>query len=186
LKKNRKNFEAQAPRRLLEMIQEKEVRARELVKELEKLQRKLPRDYGTFVYEGWRGIETAQEQYFTAMKPRQGDYLSLGASRALHIHLDGFFNSFHAERAKRKVPAKLLFDENNLPYGKSKKQYAPVEVRFLPPEIITPSWISTYADTVLIGVAEEEAPMAILIRNRAVAESYRQYFYFMWAQGKEK
>ena len=49
----------------------------------------------------------------------------------------------------------------------------------MPKRIITPSWISTYKDMVLIGVAEE-SPMAFFIKNKIVAESYRQYFYFMW------
>ena len=55
----------------------------------------------------------------------------------------------------------------------------------MPRKIITPSWVSTYKDMVLIGVAEEDSPMAFFIRNKVVAESYRQYFYFMWEKGRK-
>lgn len=82
------------------------------------------------------------------------------------------------------IPAKLLFNENNRRFGNLKKQYKPVQVCYMPKQVITPSWISTYKDMVLIGVAED-TPMAFFIKNKAVAESYRQYFYFMWEQGKK-
>ena len=98
--------------------------------------------------------------------------------------LDAFFNYFHERRAKMKIPAKLLFNENNKQFGNLKKKYAPAQIRFMPSKIITPSWFSTYKYMVLIGVAEEQ-PLAFFIRNKAVAESYRQYFYFMWESGKK-
>jgi len=54
----------------------------------------------------------------------------------------------------------------------------------MPKNMVTPSWILTYKDMVLIGVAEDE-PMAFFIKNKSVAESYKQYFYFMWEQGRK-
>jgi len=53
----------------------------------------------------------------------------------------------------------------------------------MPAKVVTPSWVSMYKDMILIGVAEEE-PLAFFIKNKAVAESYRQYFYFMWEQSQ--
>jgi hypothetical protein len=76
-----------------------------------------------------------------------------------------------------------LFNENNKKFANLKKKHKPIQVRFMPKKAITPSWISTYKDMVLIGVAED-SPMAFFIKNTAVAKSYRQYFYFMWKQAK--
>jgi hypothetical protein len=82
-----------------------------------------------------------------------------------------------------KIPAKLLFNENNKRFGNLKKKFKPIQVKYMPKKILTPSWISMYGDMVLIGVAEEN-PTAFFIKNKAVAESYKQYFYSMWEQGK--
>lgn len=183
LKKNRKNFEAEDPKQILELIKNKEILAKDVVNDLKKLKIEMPLEKGAFVYEGWKGIKAAQENYFKDMKKGPGEYLMVGASRELHKKLDIFFNYFHERRSKMKVPAKLLFNENNRRFGKLKKKYKPVQIRFMPKKVITPSWISTYKDMVLIGVAED-TPMAFFIKNKAVAESYRQYFYFMWEQGK--
>lgn len=182
LQRNRKRFEAEQPRQLLEIIRQKEIRAKAIIERLRKVQPEKPLEQGALVYEGWRGIQAAQENYFKEMKHGAGgEYFMVGASRQLHKKLDDFFNYFHERRAKLGIPAKLLFNENNRTFGKLKLKYKPVQIRFMPAKMITPSWVSTYKDMVLLGVAEE-APMAFFIKNKAVAESYRQYFYFMWEE----
>ncbi len=184
LKRNRKLFEAGSPKQIIELIRNKEIVARSVVHALEQLQQEKPTEKGVFVYEGWKGIKAAQENYFKDMKKKVGgEYLMVGASRELHKKLDVFFNYFHERRSALGIPAKLLFNENNRRFGNLKNEYHPVQVRFMPKGTVTPSWMSTYKDMVLIGVAED-APLAIFVKNDAVAESYRQYFYFMWEQAK--
>ena len=182
-KKNGKVFEAGEPKLILELLKSKEIAAKVVVDQLEKLRIEKPVEQGAHIYESWKGIRAAQENYFKEMKQGAGgEYLMVGASRQLHKKLDAFFNYFHERRAKLKIPAKLLFNENNTQFGKLKGQYKPVQIRFMPKNVVTPSWMSTYKDMVLIGVAEEDVPMAIFIKNIAVAESYRQYFHFMWGK----
>lgn len=183
IKRNRKQFEAENPKQFIELIKNKEIIANKVAENLQEIKSEKPLEQGAFVYEGWRGIQAAQEKYFKEMRKGEGEYVMVGASRQLHKKLDDFFNYFHERRAKFMVPAKLLFNENNRRFGHLKKKYKPVQIRFMPKKIITPSWVSTYKDMVLIGVAEE-APMAFFIKNKAVAESYRQYFYFMWEQSQ--
>src|SRR3989344_439600 len=182
LQKNRKHFEAEDPRQILELVKSKEEIAKTAVENLSKIQTILPLEKGAFVYEGWNGIKAAHENYIKEMKEHGGgEYVSVGASREMHKKLDAFFNYFHERRSKMGIPGKILFNANNRRFGSTKRQYKPVHVKFMPVRIITPSWISTYKDMTLIGVAED-SPMAIFIKNESVAKSYRQYFYFMWEQ----
>lgn len=184
LQRNWKVFQAENPSQILELLRNKEILAKSVVEQLQKVQTEKPLEKGASIYEGWKGIKAAQENYFKEMKPGVGgEYLMVGASRQLHKKLDAFFNYFHERRSKLKISAKLLFNENNHQFGKLKKRYRPVQVRYMPAKFLTPSWVSMYKDMVLIGVAEEE-PMAFFIKNKAVAESYRQYFYFMWEQSR--
>ncbi len=182
LQRNRKVFLAESPQQITQLLKNKELLAKSVVDQLQKIQASKPLEKGAFIYEGWKGIKAAQESYFKEMKEGAGgEYLMVGASRSLHKKLDAFFNYFHERRSKLKIPAKLLFNENNRQFGNLKKKYASVQIRFMPQKIITPSWVSMYKDMVLIGVTEDE-PMAFFIKNKAIAESYRQYFYFMWEQ----
>ena len=185
LKKNRRNFEAEDPNKLIELVEQRVRTAREAAAELIKLCQPKPAAEGAYVYEGWAGIKAAQENYFRIMQKRShGQYLMIGASKQLHRRLDDFFNSFHQRRAKLGVSAKLLFNENNREYGELKLKYKPVVVRYLPRHFVTPSWISTYHDLVLIGFVSDH-PMAFVIVNKAVADGYRQYFDYMWEQSTE-
>src|SRR3989344_7028357 len=76
LKKNRKYFEAEKPLQLLELIKNKELTAKQIIPELEKLNVSKPLEQGAFLYEGWKGIKAAQENYFKLMKKGAGgEYL---------------------------------------------------------------------------------------------------------------
>ena len=183
LKKNRKNFEASPPQQLRELLTTKEHLLNKLIPQLNARQLQKPAVKGISIYEGWKGVRTAQENYFKDMRKGEGEYLMVGASRALHKKLDAYFNYFHERRATLNVPAKLLFNENNRTFGNLKKEYSPVKVRFMPKNMTTPSWFSTYNDMLLIGIAEEE-PMAVFIKNESVAQSYRHYFQTLWEHSK--
>ena len=180
IQRNRKVFEAEDPDKLLAVLKEKEESSKKLVMKLRTLKAEPKMDKAIKVYEGWSGVKSAQENYFRIMKRGAGgEYLMVGASRQLHKRLDGFFNDFHERRSHLGIPAKLLFNENNRQFGKVKLRFKPVQVRFMPKGTITPSWVSTFKDMVLIGVSED-SPMAMVVKNPAVAESYRQYFNWMW------
>lgn len=180
IRRNRKLFEAENPQTLIDILHNKETLAKEVVIQLRHVHNEVKQEKSVRVYEGWSGIKAAQENYFKEMrKGSGGQYVMVGASRQLHKKLDAFFNDFHERRSKVGIPAKLLFNENNKQFGKRKIVYKPVQVRFMPKGTQTPSWISSFKDMVLIGVSEE-IPMAIFIKNKAVAESYRQYFEWMW------
>ena len=185
-KNNVKFFQAEPSEKLIEITKEKEYVAEQLSLKLNSIKPQTGSEKGAYVYEGWRGIKMAQENYFDEMrKGKKGEYLMVGASRTLHKKLDAFFNYFHERRSRLKISARLLFNENNRRFGNLKKKYRPVEVKFMPKNTITPSWISMYNDMVLIGSAEEDEPMAFLIRNKTIAESYRTFFYSMWQLGKK-
>ncbi len=111
IKKNIKHFQAENPDKILILLEEKQNIAKQLIPQLEKLKPKITVDHnqhnGAFIYEGWKGIKAAQENYFKSMnktkKQHKGEYLMIGASRQLHKRLDAYFNYFHERRSKLKI-----------------------------------------------------------------------------------
>ena len=185
VKNGRRQYLAESPDKILEAARAREAEAKSLAEELRGLKPKEAGEKQALLYERLAGIRSAQENYFGIMgKGAKDEYLMLGASLALHEKLDAFFNYFHERRARMGVRARLLFNEDNRKYGKMKEKYKPVEVRYMPKNVITPSWISMYGDMMLIGVSGDE-PMAFFIRNRPVVESYRNYFELLWKLAKK-
>ncbi len=182
-KNNRRTFHVESPEKILDAIKEQEFEAGLLVADLKKIRPSEKKDEGVRLYEGLYGVRAAQENYFEIMEKGRGEYLMFGASLQLHEKLDTFFNYFHQRRSSLKIRARLLFNENNRAYGNLKKKFGPVEVRYMPENVITPSWTSVYGDTVLIGIFGDK-PLALSVNNQKLAESFRNYFELMWRLGK--
>ena len=54
-------------------------------------------------------------------------------------------------------------------------------VRYLPPGVITSTWIDVFNDKVLIGVLpRNEKPYGLLVRDKSLVESMRAYFNLLW------
>ncbi len=180
----RKQFIAEPPSKILEDLKVKEALAGDLVQRLERITTEDSGERVVRLYEGFRGIKSSQENYFEEFASSHGgEYLMLGAGFDLHEKLDNFFNGFHDRRAKVGVKARLLFNPDNRKFGELKKKFRFTQVRYLPANMFTPSWLSMYGDVVLIGVMDEK-PLAIFIKNKRIADSYRNYFEIMWKASK--
>ena len=183
LKNGRRQFRAEDPAKIGEAAKAMEAEAKALVSDLQAVKPAPFPDKQALVYEKISGIKAAQENYLRMMeKGGKDEYLMFGASLQLHEKLDNFFNYFHESRSRLGVRARLLFNEDNRAYGDLKKRYVPVAVRYMPKNVITPSWISIYRDMMLIGVIDEE-PFAFFIKNKGVVDSYRKYFEMLWKLG---
>lgn len=183
LRNNRRVFQAENPDKILSELTERQFQASGLVSDLKLLSPRPSASDGVCLYEGIYGIKSAQENYLASMEQKKGEYLMFGASFALHERMDAFFNYFHERRSRLSIPARLLFNENGRPFGRLKKKYAPVQVRYLPQNVITPSWTSIYDDKMLIGVFKEK-PVALFIQDPVLVDSYRNYFELLWKQGR--
>jgi len=181
----RKQFIAEDPEKLIEELKIKQKIAGELVQKLHNLHSAETSERIIRLYEGFRGIKSCQQNYFEEFSRKPGgEYLMIGASFQLHETLDAFFNGFHERRAKVGVKARLLFNPDNRKFGELKKKFSLTQVRYLPANVFTPSWLSMYGDVVLIGVMDEN-PLAIFIKNKRIADSYRNYFEIMWKASRK-
>ena len=91
-----------------------------------------------------------------------------------------YFNFYDKVRAKKKIKVKVIFDlsakgkTKNIPYA---------EIRYLAKNYATPAATNIYGDKVAI-INWTEDPLAILINNKEIADSYRKYFEILWKNAK--
>ena len=76
---------------------------------------------------------------------------------------------------------------------KSKKRGLQIEklelttIKYLPKDFKTPTVINIYNDKVtLYSVTAEQIPFVILIENKELSKSFREYFEWLWEISKEK
>jgi HTH-type transcriptional regulator, sugar sensing transcriptional regulator len=173
-KNNRKYFEAQSPKRLLEIIKEKEKNVNEAIISLEGLFNVTKEKEETVFYRGKEALKTIFDDQVNEEK----DILILGASANARDIIKYYFSKYDDERKKKKLKIKAIFSEKigqKIPYA---------EIRYLPKKNSSEMAANIYGNKVAL-ILWTENPLAILIRNKKIADSFRNYFEIMWEIAKK-
>ena len=175
----KKFFEATNPERLKELLQEKAEKLSEILPrllELSKFQTKLE----VKIYKGKEGIKNIFEDI---LRSKPVEWLSLGSSGETYKALPYFLEHFHKTRIKNKIIARgLLLDTPTArKRGQTLSKMAYSEVRYLKRSVVTPTVMNIYDDRVaLYSVNEEKIPFIILIENKEISKSFKEYFEWLW------
>lgn len=191
--RNTKHFKAANPERLYEFVEErrkvlseKESELGKLLPELKKKQEVAEglegREQKVQMFEGIKGIKTALDNVLNVLK-RGDEFIVFGAPRIGNERLHGFFNDFHKKRAKIGIKYRVIYNFDAREFGEERKNYPLTKVKYLQRGMNTPSVMWLYKDYV-VHVVFTENPIALVVKNRQIAESSLSYFEFMWKQSK--
>lgn len=169
-KDGRKAFEAANPENLLNPVKETEVFIRDLIPKLQKIEKIIDTPYEINVYEGKDGLRDLLK---LIMKHKQ--LLSFGATGRAY---DAFYEvpALVKEIAKKGFKAKII----TAPKFKFHEMtwVGWVETKYL--DIKSEATTSIFGDYVSIHLAIQK-PRIIVIKNKEIAESYRNHFQVLWA-----
>ncbi len=175
-KNNRKYFEAADPERLLEILHKKEEDIQEVMPRLKGLQQMSEGKNETLFFRGKAALKTAFEDQLESK-----EIMAFGATPKANEIIPYYFPHFNRNRAKKKIKTRLIFNEKDKknPYL---KQIPTAEMKFLPVESETGIYI--YGKSVCI-VGWKEDPIAIIIREKQIAEGFKNYFEHLWKTAKK-
>ncbi|MBW3022967.1 hypothetical protein KY308_02600 [Candidatus Woesearchaeota archaeon] len=176
---NRKYFEAYAPKKLLEIVKEKEEAVKNIIPDLEKRFNFSREKKETLFFRGKQALKTIFDDQISEGK----EVLVLASTVEIRKILDYYFPKFNLLRKEKKIKLKMLFSEN-LREKNLVKRIPLAEIRFLPKEYDTNVSTNIYSDKISI-VVWSEPPSATLIKEKAIAESYRNYFEILWEKAKK-
>jgi sugar-specific transcriptional regulator TrmB len=187
IKEKTKYFQAADPKKILEYIDEKK---NKLEEKKDKISSILPQlsalinfkeDTTVKVYEGFNGIRTAYEQYYT--KSKKGDeILTWGIVAVQDEKYHSYWKMDHVRRKKFGITNKLLFNYNTDKETLiNRNSYWGCDARYMPNKLITPAWFMVFADVTLIILQQNKA-VAVEIENKDITDSFRAYFNDLWAQ----
>lgn len=179
---NRKYFEAQEPKRLLEFIEEKNQKLEKEKQELQKmlpeleLQRKLSKESqeGT-IYKGKKGLKSIFEDI---LKYKNQEFLVMGASGKFKEIFNAYFIHWQNRRVSAKIKLRILYSES-VKKENREKELKLAEIRYTPNINVTPSTTFIYGDKVAVLMWSDN-PLAFLMRSENVAQSYRHFFNILW------
>ncbi|MBU0761313.1 MAG: hypothetical protein KJ600_03825 [Nanoarchaeota archaeon] len=174
IKENKKFFSCAKPENLLNQIKAKEILVNELVKDLSNIKKTEEQKTEINVYEGKEAIRNIYNIF-----KKHKEMLSFGATGRAYDYL---YESpaLTKELIRAGMKGRIITSPKykNHPMTKIKN----IQVRFLPFE--SEATTTLFGDYVMIHIAKEK-PIVTLIKNKDIAQSYRNYFEILWKSAKK-
>ncbi len=177
VKANKMLFEAASPEKIEEIIKEKEEQLENTRKQIPLLQKyflssKEKQEVHSF--KGLAGIKTILQD----MLRSKTDILDFGAEFKVKEFLGSYYTSWERERLKNKIKMRIVANVKIKPV---KMKLA--EIKYVPEKLASSASTYIYGNKVAL-IMWVENPVGIMIEHSAVAESYRNYFEYLWSVSK--
>lgn len=188
IKNNIKYFEVTSPKRIIDYLEEKESHIIAEKNSIEKiipeliLKTKSAQKSEVKVFTSWEGLKTVNEDIINSLN-RGEEWLSMGLTEQPEPW-EIYFNKRQEARAKKGILHKHLINKKYKSLCEQRKRLPYTKVRFLSEEFEMPMSTEIYKNKVVIMVLLENAPMAMMIENKAVAKSFKIYFNHLWKNSK--
>lgn len=177
-----KYFCASDPKVLLESLEYKKTKIKEILPRLEEIKnRKTEEKIKTEIYEGVKGIQSL----FNLML-KEKEIFALGGSGKTAQVMPYFMPNWNRQRKAKGVLVRMIYqdtEENRIRVKQTEKELAPVKYKFLHTDYLSPILTLIFGDKIFFGLFQKE-PSATLITNKDLAQTYKQYFENLWKIAK--
>ena len=177
-------FSAASPRRLLDIMKEKEARLAKAVPALEAMLLKKSEQQDVKVYRGAEGLRTVLNTILGEVGAG-GEYCDFGVSGMLHDIMGSYWHTWQGAKRKKRINSYVIFNEEVKKHPTLLKEYHG-KYRFYPKEYPSVTDTFIYKDSVALMLWTAKPPIAIVIKSRENAQSYRNQFWLLWKQAKKK
>ena len=172
-----KVYIANNPKILKTIIEKRKSVIDEALPDLEKIFQENAQKKSTKFFMGKKGIRNILDDQLN----QKSEILVLGGSKYAPKLLREYFPKYNIIRSERKIPLKIIYSghaktENKIEAEKPKL----AKTKKLPENIGGDIAINIYGDNVALLMWNLDNPFAILIHEKEVADSFRDYFNFIW------
>jgi len=183
IKNFKRYFSASDPKSIIEDLEFKKKKINDILPELERIKKSTPEEKTkTEIYEGKKGIQAVLNLILD-----EKEIFVIGASRKTQEVLPYFMENWHRERIRRKVKVKIIYNDTQKVREDLKKQEIKEflgiknnwDYRFIHTDYLSPVMTVVFGNKIVL-INWVKNPSGILIQNRDIAETYRQYMLNLW------
>ena len=171
---NKKYFTPANPERLLEIMDEGRDKLKEKIAVMKPQYSLVQEAEETVFFRGKQGLKTVFDDQIMTGK----EIFVLGGSKNAEDILQYYFVRYNKLRAEKKIKLKIIFSCERI-----KKRFPLTSLRYLPEEYNTNVSTNIYGDKV--AIIHWEKLFVILIKNKDIAQTYKNYFDILWEKAKE-
>lgn len=187
LENRKKVFQATSPKRIMmfldeqkKIVEEKKKIARKILPRLERKFQNRTSSIEAEIHRGYEGIKSVWEDTLNYK-----EVMIIGSGGFGYHRMPRYWISFNKKRLKLCIKWKQLAIESLRNSLMIKEKL--IETKFLPKELTGPPnviWI--YGNKVTNILWLETTPIAFVVHDKEIAESYRKYFNFLWNRVAKK
>lgn len=186
--KGEKNFKAVNPRRLLELLKEKESRLNKSLAEMEGKFNAIQEKEEAYFYRGMEGFKNYLQDI---LKSKETVYFIGAKAFWLDDRLKHFLPNFERERKRLGIKFMHLFDYEVKEEKPEILKLVGRPYKFLPKQYSSHTAVDIFGDYVVtfVGVKPgqlDEEPLMFVLKSRRLADGYRKFFQFMWDNCKSE
>jgi sugar-specific transcriptional regulator TrmB len=170
IESGKKHFQASPPSTLLSFLEEKKNTVKKILPELEDLMSLPKEETNIELFKGKNGLKSALQDVLRTKK----DYCVMGSLKKFEEIIKYSFPHFLKEIEKNNIKERVLGDKKEKIIKIKGGKY-----KFLKGDMLFPSSFWVYGNKVIIFIWHLPY-FAILIKNKDVAKTYKNYFDFFW------
>ncbi|MDD5192682.1 MAG: helix-turn-helix domain-containing protein [Candidatus Nanoarchaeia archaeon] len=176
-------FIAINPRKLKEIIKEKEAKIEDIFPKLLEIANKSKIRTEVSVHKGKEGLKNIMED---VVKSKPKEWLSLTSAAKASVVLPFYLPQFHDKRIKEKIKLKIVFGKNKeaIKRANELKRTKLTEVKFIDTEYVIPISMWIYGNKLAFMLWDSET--GILIENKETSDTFKKYFEILWKTAKPK
>ncbi len=180
--KGEKHFKAINPRRLLELVKEREEKVNKALPGMQSLYEGTEEKEEAYMY---RGIEGFKSYLQDILKTKETVYFIGAKAFWLDPRLKNYLPRFQRERKRLGIKFMHLFDYEVKEQKPEILELVGKPYKFLPKQYSSPAAVDIFGDYVVtfVGVKPGELygePIQFVLKSRKLADGYRKFFQFMW------
>lgn len=173
-------YEATDPHALMRIIKEKEIRLKAILPQLVMSKQYAASKGEAHIYEGAAAFVRILYGFLEYNEP----ILAYGIPKIAPEMMKTMIPHFHTERIAKKILMKHIYNHNAMSRIALLKRMEFTSARYLPESFDSQVSTNICGDQVVL-VLWIKPVMVIQIKNKAIAESYKQYFSLLWESAKE-
>jgi len=183
IENNVKLFNPANPNKLLHILDEKKKGLEKIRNQVKNILPELDfvreEKHDVRYFRGPEGLKTVYEDILRTGK----DYVGYGPAEQMEEVLKYYIPNYVKRRVKQKISIKLIYPENlrGSPFSKATLG----KIKYMPDEYTSHTSLRVYGHKVAIILFSEDTPVAIVINNEKISDSYRKYFNFLWKHARD-
>lgn len=182
LKGDTKYFEVTDVNDLLNVLNEKELRLKNILPQL-LLSQNLAKDKSeAHIFEGTKAVRHMLNHFLDLKRTRYVYGVPKIASKMIG---EGFMEDYHKRRIKMGIEMRHIYNSDAKDRIHFLNKFELTESRYLPKEYDSPVATNICGDEVVL-ILYSEKPLVIQIKNEQIAKSYKNYFDLLWSLAKRE